>query len=112
MLGSDYLENIISNNDTYGHDSGDEVLNLVSKKFQETIDPTKVMGRYGEKALMLLITTASSEEAEIIVQRLSEKDMQMNRFLDAESSPLKVPQQLCTLPVKKAGARYAQKPSE
>ena len=58
-------------NDTYGHQTGDEVLIIVAERIRTAVRPSDVVGRWGGDEFVVLIERAPSE-AEAIAQRLLE----------------------------------------
>jgi diguanylate cyclase (GGDEF)-like protein len=56
MLDIDHFKNI---NDTYGHQTGDEVLTSLSKLLKATIRTTDALGRYGGEEFIILLTETS-----------------------------------------------------
>lgn len=50
-------------NDTYGHQTGDQVLRLVALSIKQTLSPTDVACRYGGEEFALLLPAASLQKA-------------------------------------------------
>jgi diguanylate cyclase (GGDEF)-like protein len=67
MLDLDHFKMV---NDTYGHKSGDLVLQLVAKIFQQSLRKVDIIGRYGGEEFVFLLPETSLEEAGVVAERL------------------------------------------
>ncbi|MFC1494564.1 diguanylate cyclase [Thermodesulfobacteriota bacterium] len=50
-------------NDTYGHQAGDQVLQIFSKKLSETIRPYDFIGRYGGEEFIVCLSDTGKDDA-------------------------------------------------
>ena len=64
------IDNFKKLNDSYGHQFGDEVLQVVSKLFQESLRKTDYVARYGGEELIAILPETSIEQAIIPIERL------------------------------------------
>jgi diguanylate cyclase (GGDEF)-like protein len=64
------LDHFKSVNDNYGHQTGDKVLQLVSRVMGRTVRDTDVIGRYGGEEFVALLSHASLGQAQELCQRL------------------------------------------
>ena len=69
MLDIDYFKNV---NDTYGHQVGDTVLQVLSKVCQDTLRQVDVVGRLGGEEFAVILPETTSEEAIEAAERLRE----------------------------------------
>jgi diguanylate cyclase (GGDEF)-like protein len=67
MFDIDHFKNI---NDTYGHQTGDEVLRGFVSIVKENIRPDDIIARYGGEEFALLLNRCSIERASSIVERI------------------------------------------
>jgi diguanylate cyclase (GGDEF)-like protein/PAS domain S-box-containing protein len=67
MLDADHFKRI---NDTYGHQTGDEVLRAISSRCQKTLRANDVMGRYGGEEFVVVFPETTLEEASVVAERL------------------------------------------
>lgn len=67
MLDLDYFKVI---NDTYGHQTGDEVLKSVSKIISHTVRPTDVVARYGGEEFSVILPETNHLNALILAERI------------------------------------------
>ena len=76
-------------NDTYGHDTGDKVLQMVAATLQNTLRKTDVVGRWGGEEFVALLYEINSVEA---LTSIGEKVRTLVAFsrLDLGNSPLSV----------------------
>jgi diguanylate cyclase (GGDEF)-like protein/PAS domain S-box-containing protein len=72
----DYFKDI---NDTYGHDIGDRVLQVVSNLIKDSLRNTDIIGRYGGDEFLLILPETSMEGAKEIAERvrLNVKDFEL-----------------------------------
>lgn len=57
-------------NDTYGHQTGDEVLKLLAEIITLSVRPTDICCRYGGEEFVVLVSQASSEDAFFVAERI------------------------------------------
>ncbi len=69
MLDIDFFKNV---NDTYGHQVGDTVLQVLSKVCQDTMRQVDVVGRLGGEEFAVILPETTSEEALEVAERLRE----------------------------------------
>jgi diguanylate cyclase (GGDEF)-like protein/PAS domain S-box-containing protein len=67
MLDADHFKNI---NDTYGHQTGDEVLRAISGRCQRTLRTNDVLGRYGGEEFVIVFPETNLAEAGAVAERL------------------------------------------
>jgi len=67
MLDIDFFKNV---NDTYGHQMGDTVLQVLSKICQDTLRQVDVAGRLGGEEFAVILPETTSEEALDVAERL------------------------------------------
>lgn len=65
-------------NDEHGHEAGDKVLRLVAHTLEELKRTNDAAGRYGGEEFMLLLPSASAEQALVVAERARR---QMERFV-------------------------------
>jgi diguanylate cyclase (GGDEF)-like protein/PAS domain S-box-containing protein len=63
----DYFKEI---NDTYGHDAGDKVLQIISNLIKDLLRQTDMIGRYGGDEFLLILPETSLEGAKEIAERI------------------------------------------
>ncbi|MCQ2958101.1 MAG: diguanylate cyclase [Candidatus Gastranaerophilales bacterium] len=64
------IDNFKQLNDTFGHQFGDEVLQVVSGLFKESLRKTDYVARYGGEELIAILPETSIEQAIIPIERL------------------------------------------
>jgi diguanylate cyclase (GGDEF)-like protein len=67
MLDLDHFKAV---NDTYGHTTGDQVLNQIAKIAAVTLRPSDVFGRLGGEEFAMLLPETGGEEAHCLTERL------------------------------------------
>ncbi|GMO64158.1 MAG: hypothetical protein Nk1A_0280 [Endomicrobiia bacterium] len=67
MLDLDYFKSV---NDRYGHLMGDKVLANIARLILSTVRPGDLVGRYGGEEFIILMPTISSEEVEIVANKI------------------------------------------
>jgi diguanylate cyclase (GGDEF)-like protein/PAS domain S-box-containing protein len=67
MMDADHFKNI---NDTYGHQTGDEVLRAISGRCQKTLRSHDVLGRYGGEEFVVVFPETSIADAAVVAERL------------------------------------------
>src|SRR5262249_46232969 len=67
MMDADHFKNI---NDTYGHQTGDEVLRAISGRCQKTLRSNDVFGRYGGEEFVIVFPETSIADAAVVAERL------------------------------------------
>lgn len=64
-------------NDTYGHTTGDRVLNIVAKFLQQNIRDVDIVARYGGEEFVILLPEADKDEAYTVSERLRKQLSQL-----------------------------------
>ncbi len=64
------IDNFKAINDTYGHNVGDLVLQMVSKKLGTTLRPYDVLGRWGGEEFVVLVPHVNREQLHVVSSRL------------------------------------------
>lgn len=64
------IDNFKTINDSYGHDVGDLVLKMVSKRLSTTLRPYDILGRWGGEEFVALVPYVSREQLFAIASRL------------------------------------------
>ena len=67
MLDIDFFKRV---NDTYGHTSGDIVLQMVAKTIQERLRASDIPARYGGEEFIVLLPETTAEGAAIVAETL------------------------------------------
>jgi len=67
MLDADHFKNI---NDTYGHQTGDEVLRTISERCQKTLRSNDIFGRYGGEEFVIVFPETKLDDAGAVAERL------------------------------------------
>lgn len=74
LLDVDHFKSI---NDRYGHAGGDDVLRLFAEAVQSCLRDTDRIGRYGGEEFVVLLPTASLQDAHAIAERIRQKIAQL-----------------------------------
>lgn len=67
LIDLDYFKKI---NDTYGHQAGDEVLRVISKRVQDCLREYDVFGRYGGEEFLVLVPDGHFKGAMVTAERI------------------------------------------
>jgi diguanylate cyclase len=67
LLDVDYFKAI---NDTYGHSTGDQVLQQIARQLQANLRETELLGRYGGEEFALVLPNTGQEAARATAERL------------------------------------------
>jgi len=67
MMDADHFKNI---NDTYGHQTGDEVLRAISDRCRRTLRTNDVLARYGGEEFVVVFPETNIDEAVVVAERL------------------------------------------
>lgn len=67
MLDVDHFKNF---NDTYGHKSGDLVLQMVARIMRKSLRPSDMLARYGGEEFIVLLPCTPAEQAKAVAERL------------------------------------------
>lgn len=67
MIDLDHFKNV---NDTYGHPSGDAVLQDLSKRIKNAVRPYDLAARFGGEEFVIIFNDANLENAKIIAERI------------------------------------------
>jgi len=74
-------------NDTYGHQTGDELLKIFSQILKESIRSYDIAFRYGGDEFVVVLSKATLKEANIVFARIQDK---IDKFNTASSSTYKI----------------------
>lgn len=85
LLDVDYFKEI---NDTYGHNSGDQVLQYVAEQCRTNIRPTDVVGRFGGDEFTILLPETDLAGARCLAERL--RTIIAATPVEADKTPLPV----------------------
>ncbi|PTB83636.1 hypothetical protein C9926_01840 [Sulfurovum lithotrophicum] len=64
------IDNFKHVNDTKGHDTGDEILKIISKIFKENMRKTDIIARWGGEEFVILLPNTNAKEAVVIAEKL------------------------------------------
>ena len=67
MLDIDHFKQI---NDSYGHQTGDEVIRVLARLIQKHIRSTDTAGRYGGEEFGILLPHTRADQAEVLAERI------------------------------------------
>jgi diguanylate cyclase (GGDEF)-like protein/PAS domain S-box-containing protein len=67
MMDADHFKQV---NDTYGHQTGDEVLREISDRCRKTLRSNDVLGRYGGEEFVIVFPETDLEDARAVAERL------------------------------------------
>lgn len=67
MLDVDYFKSV---NDTYGHQVGDRVLQLLATRLQHNLRVQDTLFRYGGEEFVIILSQTNAQEAQIVARRL------------------------------------------
>lgn len=85
MLDVDYFKSV---NDTYGHQVGDRVLQLLATRLQHNLRVQDTLFRYGGEEFVIILSQTNAQEAQIVARRLrrlvSEQPFHMDGTLALE----------------------------
>ncbi|WP_052343499.1 sensor domain-containing diguanylate cyclase [Bacillus massiliigorillae] len=86
ILDLDFFKNI---NDTYGHESGNEILRQVTSRIQQRVNNQDVVARYGGEEFVILLSDIPLEQALIIAedirQDIASKPFHIHQDLDTHT---------------------------
>ncbi len=71
------LDNFKQVNDTYGHQTGDEVLRQVAGVLSENCRATDVVGRYGGEEFIVIMPDTNDRDASILIERIQTRVREM-----------------------------------
>jgi len=74
------IDNFKTVNDTYGHDTGDELIIILAQKIVQSLRYSDIASRFGGDEFMVWLHNTAADEAEIIAQRV----------LDELSAPIQI----------------------
>ncbi|MCD6328972.1 MAG: GGDEF domain-containing protein [Candidatus Cloacimonetes bacterium] len=69
IIDIDHFKNV---NDTYGHDTGDNVLKKIATLLQDHVRRTDIIARYGGEEIAIIAPETTMEVAEVLGERLRE----------------------------------------
>lgn len=85
LIDVDHFKSI---NDTYGHQSGDEVLRQVAAAIMENVRPSDFVFRYGGEEFLVVLVETSVDQAAIVAERVrqavQEKPFKMGNLTHVE----------------------------
>ena len=67
MVDIDFFKKV---NDTYGHDTGDQVIQMTSKSLLNSVQSSDLVGRWGGEEFLVVFSVARIEQLEQIVERM------------------------------------------
>lgn len=67
LIDYDFFKKV---NDTYGHDTGDEVLKTLSKTISLSIRKNDIFGRYGGEEFLLICPNTNKDEAFLLAEKI------------------------------------------
>jgi two-component system cell cycle response regulator len=67
LLDVDHFKSV---NDSYGHQSGDEILKELSERFMSSVRPTDLVARYGGEEFIIIMPNTSLKSAVSVAQRI------------------------------------------
>ena len=67
MVDIDHFKNV---NDTYGHNVGDEILKVFSKRLKDSLRPTDLIARLGGEEFTVILPDVSISRAHMVAERL------------------------------------------
>jgi diguanylate cyclase (GGDEF)-like protein len=75
-------------NDTYGHDTGDDVLKMISRTLLNSLRPFDFLGRWGGEEFVVSITYVSGDELSTVANRI--RSLAEHSILSVPGSQLQV----------------------
>lgn len=75
MMDIDHFKRI---NDSYGHQVGDRVLEIIAGIFKDTIRESDVAGRYGGEEFIILLPATDANEAFAVAERIRERTSEID----------------------------------
>ena len=57
-------------NDTHGHLAGDEVLRIISRRLQNSLRDTDILGRYGGEEFLIVLPNTGTRGGKVLAERL------------------------------------------
>jgi diguanylate cyclase (GGDEF)-like protein len=81
------INNFKSINDTFGHDTGDEVLQISAKLLKSCIKSNDFIARFGGDEFCIIPDSSDMSEVEIIVQRINRY---IEKYNETSGSPYKI----------------------
>jgi len=67
LLDIDHFKRV---NDTYGHETGDKILQMVAYTLKSQLRKTDVLGRWGGEEFLCILPNTSLEEAKLVAEKL------------------------------------------
>jgi diguanylate cyclase (GGDEF)-like protein/PAS domain S-box-containing protein len=95
MMDADHFKNI---NDTYGHQTGDEVLRAISDRCRQTLRSNDILARYGGEEFVVVFPETNLDEAGAVAERLR---------VAVAGSPIKVGEQTVAVTISIGLAAFA-----
>lgn len=81
-------------NDTYGHESGNEILVQFARRLEDSLDKTSTVARYGGEEFVVVLENVSNveaeEKAEFIRKVITDEPFVVYKHIRAEKEPLEV----------------------
>lgn len=88
MIGD--VNNLKVVNDTYGHQQGDVMLRLIAELLQDTCPPQSHIGRVGGDEFLVLLPRCTAEQAQELVQAITQRLARLKGYLCELTMPLGV----------------------
>ena len=89
MLDIDYFKEV---NDTYGHQSGNDVLQMLARILKQHVPPNGIVGRYGGEEFVFILPEMSKYEAKLFAEQIrleiEEYAFQIYPSLNNQSAPI------------------------
>jgi len=82
------IDNFKSFNDTFGHDVGDQVLQMVANTISHNIRPTDFLGRWGGEEFIVLLQNVTETQIKAVAEKL--RMLVKTSFLVVDEKPLSV----------------------
>ena len=77
-------------NDRFGHDSGDEALNVIAQAIRGMLRSTDLVGRIGGEEFAVFLPGSSTDDAASVAERIRERVADSGFEPDGEKAPLSV----------------------
>ena len=95
MIDSDSLKHT---NDTYGHETGDELLKTMVKTIQAELRQADLLSRYGGDEFVVLLPDTDAEGARLAAERIRERIAAAPLYVRDEHVPITVSMGVATYP--------------
>ena len=81
MLDIDHFKQV---NDTYGHATGDMILQQIAQRCRKNLRETDIFGRYGGEEFVVLLPLTDLENARLVAERLRLEAAEVGREANVE----------------------------